>query len=220
MPFYKITLTGRGGLSSDNVTELVKFFSKKCTHAYIVNEFGESGSNSHLEGVIELPGKKTSNVTRSIGNEYLRMDLEVVPRITIVVKAVTHLDGALSYASKELQGKGVLVLLLGWDKDWITTQTKAVVRHKAPSTLLSMGIWLTKRIAPAQIYKWCQSNGREIYSKMEYREVIVRMGDEGYMFDKGVIKCTYGNVMALFGDGRGLGEIFDDEMRFVMQGNH
>jgi len=215
MPQYKITLTARGGLSEENIAGLVKYFREKCTHAYIVNEFGESGGNSHLEGIVELAAKKTSNLTRSIKTLYEKMGIEVVPRVTIVVKTVTHLGGAMSYASKELREKGELALLLGWEQTWIQKKIDAVVANKAPKTLLSLGHWVSKRLGPAEIYTWCKAHNCEIHNKQEYREVIVRMGNEQYMFDKGMHKCTLANVMALFGDGSGLGKIVDEECFFL-----
>ncbi len=216
MPFFKITLTAAGGLSAKNVQELVKYFTKKCKHAYIVNEFGESGANSHMEGIIEFPGKRTDNVTRAISTQYKRLGIDVVARITINVKSVFSLQGCLSYASKELKNNGKVVLLLGWEESWIQTKVGNVSRNISPTTLLSMGTWVNKRIGPAQIYKWCQTNNRRIRNLREYREVCVSMGDNQYMFDRGIHKCTYANVMALFKDGCGVGEIIDDECRFLM----
>lgn len=212
---YKITLTARGGLTTENIDVLVNYFTKRCTHAYLVNEFGESGENSHLEGVIEILKTKTSNLTRSIANVYFGMDLEVIPRITICVKTCVALAGALSYSSKELRDKGNVVLLLGWEDSWIQQKVKSVARVRAPNTLMKMGTWLGKRLAPAKIYTWCKANNCEVKDLRSYREVCVKMGDEKYMFDRGIHKCTYANVMALFGDGRGIGKIIDDECRFL-----
>ncbi len=212
---YKVTLTASGGLSADNIDTLVKYFTAKCSNAYLVNEFGESGSNSHLEGVIELKEKKTGNVTRGIASVYKKMDIEVLPRITIVVKSVCHLAGALQYASKELKDQGNVSLLLGWEKTWIQRKVESFVSTKAPTTLLSMGTWVSKRLAPAIIYTWCKAHNCEIRSLSDYRAVCVSMGEEGFMFDKGVHKVTVANVMALFGSGEGHGKVIDDECRFL-----
>ena len=111
--FYKITLTARGGLTQENIDHLIEYF-KMCKHAYIVNEQGESEENSHLEGIIEFDIKNTSNVTVRIKKQYEKMGVEVVKGVTIVVKSVTHLIGAIIYTSKELEGKGKLSLLRGW----------------------------------------------------------------------------------------------------------
>ncbi len=216
MPFYKITLTRSGGLTDENVENLIKYFTKQCKHAYLVNEYGESGSNSHIEGVVEFDTEKTFNVTRAISNVYLKLGIEVIPGITMVVKSVYSLQGCLSYASKELREKGHVVLLIGWEESWIKNKTKLIGKRKSPTTLLGLGKWVTKRTAPAEIYTWCQTNNRKIACLRAYREVLVSMGEEQYMFDKGIHKCTYANVMSLFEDGSGIGQIIDDECRFLM----
>jgi len=215
MPFFKVTLTARDGLTDENVAALVKFFTKRCKHAYLVNEFGEAGGNSHLEGVVELSSKKTSNVTRSLITVYENNGIEVSQPHTIMVKSCYHLQGCLQYASKEIKELGRVVLLLGWEQSWIQDKTQNIANNTAPKTLKQMGTWIGKRIGPAQIYTWCVANNRRITNIREYREVCVSMGEEQFMFDRGIHKCTYSNVMALFNDGRGIGEIIDDECRFL-----
>ncbi len=212
--FYKITLTARNGLSEEQVKLIGENFAK-CEHAYLVNEFGEDGGNSHIEGVIELESKKTSNVTRSLKSLYNKLDIEVVPWISIKVKACTHLAGAISYATKELEGEGRVILLNGWKETWIDRQVKASAEKKASSHLMKMGTWVTKRMGPPIIFNFCKANNMRITNLKEYREVIVEMGDKQYMFDKGIHVCCYANVLALFGSGAGHRQVMDQEFRFM-----
>jgi len=216
MPFFKVTLTARDGLTADQISKLVESFTAKCNHAYLVHELGEAGSNSHLEGVLEWSTNKTSNVTRAIRTLYNSIEIEVNQPYTIMVKSVYSLQGCLSYASKELNEKGTVVLLQGWEESWIKQKTNSVAMNKAPKTLKQIGQWIGKRIGPAQIYTWCEANNRRITNLREYREVCVSMAENQYMFDRGIHKSPYANVMALFKDGRGVGEVIDDECRFLM----
>ncbi len=212
--FYKVTLTARAGLTEGQVESIGKHFSP-CTHAYLVHEYGADGSNSHIEGVIELDAKKTSNVTRSIKTLYDKLDIEVVPFITIKVKAVTHLGGAISYAMKELQDEGKVILLRGWKDTWIQKQFKEQVKKQSSAPLLKMGTWVTKRMGPAIIFEFCRAENLRIRSLADYREVIIKMGDKQYMFDKGIHVCCYANVLALMGDGSGHRQVMDQEFRFM-----
>ncbi len=212
--FYKITLTARGGLTEENIAHLVDYF-KICKHAYIVNEFGDSGGNSHLEGIIEFDTKNTSNVTVRIKGQYEKMGVEVVRGVTICVKAVTHLVGAIIYASDELQKNGRLVLQRGWKDSWISQQIKDNVKNIPHKLLKKQGTRVTAGTGPALIKEWCVANNMHIYYKGDYLEVIQSMGDEGYMFGRGLHSGLLADVRALFGDGAGGKHQAESELRFI-----
>ena len=72
---YKITVTCAGGLSEHNVKEIAKYFAP-CNHAYVVNEFGELGSNSHLEVVAEFDTECTSNITERMRKLYVKLEID------------------------------------------------------------------------------------------------------------------------------------------------
>lgn len=121
--YYKITLTSRGGLKPHELNTIAEHF-KKCRNAYLVNEYGDSGTNSHVEGVVEMDTENTSNVTCGIKRCYEKIGIEVIPFITIQVKKATHMIGALIYASKEVRGNGQVILLKGWEQSFIDKLVK------------------------------------------------------------------------------------------------
>ncbi len=212
--FYKITLTASGGLNDDQVDTLVKYL-KKCKHAYIVNEQGESKENSHLEGVAEFDTKQSSNVNKGIRRVYEKMGIEVIPMITIKVKTATHLIGALIYASKELKEQGNLVLLKGWEQSWIDKQFKDNVKDTPHSMLKKKGIRVTQSTGGALMHTWCMANNRQIHSKMDYLEVVKSMGEEGYLFGTIQHRGIVQDVCSLFEDGRAAYAAAESDLRFL-----
>lgn len=214
--FYKVTLTARGGLSQKNIEHLVSYF-KICKHAYLVNEHGEAGGNSHLEGIVEFDTKNTSNVTVRIQKQYEKMEVEVVKGVTICVKVVTHLVGAIIYASDELQRieDSKLVLLRGWKESWISEQIKDNVKNIPHKLLRKQGTRVTAGTGAALIREWCLANNMQIKYKEDYLEVIDRMGDEAYMFGKGLHIGLFADVCALFLDGSGGRKVAESELRFI-----
>lgn len=212
--FYKITLTaGDGGLNSTQIGAFKKYFDT-CKHAYIVNEQGESGGNSHLEGIVEFDTEKTSNVTDRIKRIYKKLDIEVMCR-TIVVKRVTRLIGAMIYASKELREEGKLVLLKGWEQSWIDQQAKDNVKEIPHSILRKKGTRLTQGTGAAVVHEWCLANNMQVTDKEEYRQVGKLMGSEGYLFGGIRHIGIYQDVCALFGDGRAVGDAIESALRFL-----
>lgn len=212
--FYKITLTASGGLTEDQI-EQIKHYFETCDHVFLINEFGQSGSNSHVEGVVEFDTKKTWNVTQRVKTLYEQMGIEIIPRITFKVKAVTHLIGAIIYAQKELEDKGKIVLLKGWTSTWIDKQVKDNVKDIPHKMLKKKGTRVTQGTGPALLFEWCKANNQTIRYKQDYLAVIRSMADEGYMF--GMIRHIglYPDVCALFGDGIATVNVAESELRFV-----
>lgn len=213
--FYKITLTASGGLSSAQVETIKEYVKVECKHAYIVNEFGESKMNSHLEGVVEFDSEVTSNITGRFRRLYDSMDIEVVPRITISIKRATHLVGCLIYASKELLKKGNVILLKGWEQSWIDRQIKENVKSIPHSMLTKKGVRVTQGTGPALIHEWCLANNMQVIYKKDYFSVTERMGADGYMFGKCRHVGLYQDVVSLFGSGRAVLKVAESELRFI-----
>jgi len=208
-------LTASGGLTSQNIDVAKQFFDEKCQYAYVVNEFGSEGTNSHLQCVVSFGTKKQSNIMAKMKTLYKKMDLEIVNRHTCVVKAATHMDGALHYCSKELVNKGNVVLLKGWRQGWIDTQVKAYAKKTPRIELQSMGTRLTQTSAPGAMYKWAKANNMQVVDKRSFIEVGKLMTAEGYMFGTCKAKGIYMDVCGLFGDGRALADVWEAELAFV-----
>jgi len=212
---WTLSLTASGGLTSDNIEVAKGYFDEKCQYAYIVNEFGSAGTNSHLQCVVSFTTKKQSNVKQKMESLYKKMGVEIVNRHTCVVKAATHMDGALHYVSKELSGKGKLVLLKGWRQGWIDTQVKEFVKKTPRIEFQSMGVRLTQTSAPGAMFKWAVANNMQVTDKRSFINVGKLMTAEGYMFGTCRAKGIYMDVCGLFKDGRALGDVWEAELAFV-----
>lgn len=211
---YKITLTASGGLKKADIDTIHDYFSR-CNTAYLVNEFGESGTNSHVEGVVEFDTKKTSNVTERLKVLYRKMEIDVVPFITFKVKKATHLTGALIYARKELSVGAELVLRRGWTENWISDQVKNNVKDIPWSMIKKHGVRLTQNSAAGVMFEYCKANNMTVYRLSDFLEVIRCMADEQYMF--GSIRCAglFSDITALFGDGSGAVQVAREQVRFL-----
>jgi len=211
--FYKITLTSSGGLDDSHIGVLVEYF-KQCRHAYIVNELGSAGGNSHLEGIVEFDTVKTSNVTERIKIVYKKIGIEV-GEYTIKVKQATHLVGALIYASKELRSGGKIVLLKGWEASWIDKQVKENVKNIPHSMLKRKGVRVNKGTGAALIYEWCVANNSAVKKKYDYVEVVRTMAGEGFLFGNTRHLGLYPDVCALFGCGKATSMCAESDLRFI-----
>jgi len=211
--FYKITLTSSGGLNSENISQIKNYFSG-CNHVYLTNEFGESGLNSHVEGIVEYETEHTANVTIRCRKLYAKMGLDVSSH-SIRVKKVTHLVGAIIYATKELQEAGELLVLKGWKQSWIDKTIKDNVKNISFKVLKKKGTRLTQNTGAAVIHEWCLANNCRIEGKTDLIEVVKRMASEGYLFGSLKPKGILADVCALFGDGRAAAEFFANELHFI-----
>ena len=179
---WTLSITAAGGLTSKNIEVAKQYLNERSEFAYVVNEFGKGGDNSHLQGVVSYTTKKQSNVMLKMKGLYKAMDIEIVNRHTVVVKRATHMDGALHYCSKELLDKGQVILLKGWRKGWIDLQVKEYLKKTPLVEFKSMGTRLTQTSAPGAMYKWAVANNMHVRSKAEFIEVGKLMTAEGYMF--------------------------------------
>ena len=212
---WTLSITAAGGLTSENIEKAVEYLDEKCKFAYVVNEFGVSGDNSHLQGVVSFTTKKQSNVMQKMKSLYLRMGIEIVNRHTCVVKSASEMDGALSYVSKELAKKGKVVLRKGWRQGWIDAQVKEFAKKTPRIELQSMGTRLTQTSAPGAMFKWCKANNMHIDSKRTFIAVGKLMTAEGYMFGTCRPSGIYMDVCGLMGSGRGLEDVWESQLAFV-----
>jgi len=211
--YYKVTLTCRGGFTSCQIGYLLKYF-EKCNHAYLVNEYGDKGLNSHLEGIVEYDTNTTSNVTDRIKRVYGLFDIDVVDNVTIMVKKVTHLTGALIYASKELATGSNIVLLKGWKQTWIDKRIKDNVKDIPYKMLKSLGCRLTQTTGPAVIYEWCIANNMRVESKVDYIKVTKLMCKQQYLFGTCRDTGLWRDVCSLFQSGHAGEIIAENNLHF------
>ncbi len=217
MPFYTVTLTKRGGFTEEECQPFTQYFNKM-SHAYVSNEVGDSGGFSHIQGVFEIPIKKTSNVTRQLVKIYEDNEIECVKGISVCVKACTNLGGAVIYTSKEIKdskSNAQLLVLRGWQSSWIDKKVKENVKcipHKMLNKIITR---VTQGTVGSLMYEYCAANNMAVTCKQDYLDVVKKMGDAGYAF--GCIRHTglYQDVCAAFGSGRASYDVAESELRFL-----
>ncbi len=211
--YYKITLTYRNGFPEVVLNSLKAQF-QSLNHCFLVVEYGDSGSNCHIEGVIDRSTIKTSNVTRWLTGLYKKLELELTD-YSIRVHKVTHLSGALTYASKELKSAGKVFVLNGWESSWIDQQVKSNLRKIPTSKLKSKGIRVTQNTAGAHIYEYCRANNMTITSKNSMIEVIKHMASHDYLFGSIRPLGVYVDTMTHFGIGQAAADSFEQALFFI-----
>jgi len=218
MTFYKATLTTSDGFTLDQVTPFKEFFNKY-ENAYIVNEYGQSGNNSHLECVFKSDVTKTGNITRSLKRIYDDNKIPWVNSISVRVKKCTHLIGAIIYANKEIKQsdtKATVLVQRGWSSSWIDPQVKDNVKSIPHKMLNKQVTRVTKGTGGALMHEWCVANGYVVSNARDYLEVVEKMGDDKYAFGSIRHMSIYSDVMSAFGDGKGARDVAESELRFLL----
>ncbi len=214
MVHYKITLTASGGLQEEELAKIQSYFQKNCSQAYVVNEQGDSGGNSHVEAIASFETTSTSNVTNRMKTLYGIMGMEVSP-YSIRCKKVTHLAGAIIYANKETKKDGKVLVLKGWTSSFIDQQVKDNVKSIPHSMLKKKGTRLSQQTAGALIYEYATANNYIVKDKETYRLICIEMGTKGFLFGCVRHKGVFQDVCALFGSGDAIGLAIDSELNFL-----
>ncbi len=212
--FFKVTLTTSGGFSIPQLEVIKEYFVNTCSHVYISVEYGQSGSHCHLEGVVEFDTEKTSNITVRIKSLYKRLTLEWTPH-SVKVKKVTHLIGAIIYASKELKDKGELLSIKGWKQSWIDLQIKENIKSIPFKVLKSKNPHLTQSTGGRLMYEYATAHNMRVFSKEDYFEVSKKMAADGYLFGSIRHKGIYQDVCSCFGDGSAVEAVARSELMFL-----
>lgn len=214
--FYKITLTTTGGFTEEQVQGFEQYFDE-LKHAFVTNEFGASGGNSHIEGVIERDTVKTNNVTIWIKSLYKKLNIEVFPN-SIRVKSVTHLVGAIIYTNKEIadaKENAEVICLKGWTQSWIDKTVKDNVKNISFKELKTKGTRITQGTGGALMFEWCKANNMRVLCKRNYLDVVKAMAKEGYMFGSSRHVGLYQDVCALFGEGNAACDAAENALAFL-----
>ncbi len=216
MVFYVLTLTKSGGFSEEDLVPFIQSFNKQ-VHAYVINEFGSAGGNSHIQGIVEYDTVKTNNVTVRIKKLYDVIKCEIGPN-SIRVKKATDLIGALIYSHKELddpESSAKLLCLKGWQSSWIDQQIKDNVAKIPHKMLKKRLIRVTQGTGGALMYEWCTANNRVVQDKYSFGQVVKDMASNGYAFGCVRGKGLYADVMSAFGDGSAAMDVMLSDLHFL-----
>jgi len=211
--YYKVTLSTQCGLSKVNLESIKSYFTL-LSHAFLAVEYGNTGDNCHVEGIGEFDTEKTSNVTARLKVLYKNMSLEWTP-YSVKVRKATHLVGALIYASKELEGKGELLVIKGWKQSWIDLQVKDNVKAIPHKMLLAKWTRVTQNSGGPLMYEWAKANNMTVTCKDAYVEVKKQMASQGYLFGSCKDKGLYQDVCSCFGDGSASEAVAREALHFL-----
>jgi len=216
MVYYVITLTKAGGFTSGELEPFIEAFNKQ-PHAFVINEYGQSGLNSHIQGIVEYDTIKTNNVTVRIKKLYDVISCEITPN-SIRVKKATDFIGALIYSQKELkdpESSAKLLCIKGWQSSWIDQQIKDNVAKIPFKMLKKRLVRVTQGTGGALMYEWCIANNRVVKDKYSFGEVVKDMASSGYAFGSVRGKGLYADVMSAFGDGSAARDVMLSDLHFL-----
>jgi hypothetical protein len=214
MNSFNVTLTTSGGFQESHMETIKLYFSTNCANCYVINEFGDQGTNSHVQAVAQFKTVKTNNVTNRMKTLYGRLNLEVTTN-SIRVYKITHLVGAFIYADKELKGDGKLILLKGWKQSWIDKQVKENVKNIPHKMLKQHGTRLTQGTAGALIYEYAIAHNMQVCCKQDYKAVAKLMAKDKYLFGSIRHIGVFQDVCALFGSGDAVEDVIENVLHWL-----
>lgn len=197
---YFITLTSRDDFTSEQHDAIVAWHRHNSEKTLLVAERHDSG-RIHYHSVIHcrVP-KQAAKVTQKLERLYKQIDLEVVKRVSIVVKRQTDDIGLFHYLTKDIPEGDRPLLCIGWAYSWIKEQCLANIR-KIPYKVLAKDKHMMRSVsAVARVVQWAQAAGYPLTGKESFIHVVTSMQAEGYQFDNIKTKFLYAQVMAVSGN--------------------
>ncbi len=198
---YFVILTCSGGFSSEQILTITSHFVGRYEKLLLVQEPHADGS-LHVHAVFENSCKQTAGVTRIYERFYANvLHLPVVPRVTIVTRAVTELIGIFHYLTDPSKD-GVRLATLGWTDTWITAQVKANLKKMPKKLLQGQSYSVEPRTAVDIVIQYAIRSNHPIIGKMSFMQCVAHMEKDGYRFHRVKPRWLYVEVMAMLGDLR------------------
>lgn len=163
-------------------------------------ELHKNGSR-HLHGVVSGT-KNATGLTRVFVVLYRNLEIPYVKGVSVKVKTVTNMDGALYYCTKESIG-GELFLLRGWKRTWITERYR-IHLLKMPSKILMKNFTILQRsTAVPTIINWIKAHGLVPAHGCAnwWGDIMVSMIEDGYLFNgiSGQLRCISTEILIHMG---------------------
>lgn len=156
-----------------------KLSSRK--YCCVVIEMHKNGTR-HIHGVVSGT-KNAGGLTRVFERLYGDLEIPYVKYVSVKVKSVSSLAGAIHYCTKS-SGSSPLFLLKGWTRNWITDQYRSQVL-KMPSKVLMKGWTILQRsTAIPTIINWIKAHDLVPNQGSErfMGEIMLAMMQDHYIF--------------------------------------
>ncbi len=195
---YMLTLTSSDGFSSVQEGQIVEWCRTHSDKCMLVREYHDSGK-AHYHVLICSDTKLANGVTRQLECLYRTMNIEWTPRVSVCVKKVTDLVGAMHYLSKDIPLSEKPLLCTGWSYSWIKSECLGNIK-KIPHRMLSKDQYMVKNSSSVQlVIRYAHAGGFPLCGKQSFITVCTEMQGEGYQFENIKPKWLYAQVMAMVG---------------------
>jgi len=193
-----VTLTSSDGFTSVQEGQIVSWHRTHSDKCLLVRELHDSGK-THYHALLCSTTKLAQGVTRQYECLYRSMNLEYVPKVTINVKKVTDLVGAMHYLSKDIADGGSSLLCWGWRFSWIKSECLGNIK-KIPHRMLRKDQYMVQNSSSVQlVIQYAAAAGYPLCGKQSFITVTSEMQGKGYQFEKIKPKWLYAQVMAMCG---------------------
>ncbi len=193
-----LTLTSSDGFSSVQEGQIVTWHKNHSDKCLLTREYHDSGK-AHYHSILCTPTKLAQGVTRQLEVLYRSMNIEFVVKVSIVVKKVTDLVGAMHYLSKDIPLRGKPLCCHGWSYSWIKKECLVNIK-KIPHCMLRKDQYMVQNSSSVQlIIRYAHAGGFPLCGKESFISVTTEMQAVGYQFEKIKPKWLYAQVMAMVG---------------------
>ncbi len=211
---YFITLTCALDFNASQEDQIIQWHRRKCENCLLVKEYHKDGTTHYHSTVLVMAPKTTNGLTRQFETLYKRMNIDVVPRVSIIIKSTTDQVGAFYYCLKEHKQRDPL-LVLGWQMIWIKEQLLSNVKHIPRKMLMKDRVVLNAGNAIPYCLKFAEASGLALTGKMSFKTLVRLMVKDGYSFDNTKFPWLYAQLMCIMGDDRALDQQIDNQLAFL-----
>ncbi len=195
---YLLTLTSSDGFSSVQEGQILHWCRTHTDKCMLVRELHDSGK-AHYHALVCTDTKLAQGVTRKLETLYRLMNIEFTPCVSINVKKVTDLVGAMHYLSKDIPVSENPLLCTGWRYSWIKSECLGNIK-KIPHCVLKKDQYMVQNSSSVQlIIRYANAGGFPLCGKQSFITVTTEMQGVGYQFEKIKPKWLYAQVMAMVG---------------------
>lgn len=201
MPHYMFTLTrSEGGFSAHEVFLFTEYFDERYVVVLLVEESHKTGG-IHLHGVCEDPVKEVTSLTKRIVRLYHSFKIPVVTGVSVHIKKVTGLDGALSYCMKhQLRETQSPCLLKGWCIKDLRRKAIEAVRLFDSKDAKRPYRYVNQREINGLVIQYAKTSGMPLMNKASFIDVMTAMAADKYQFASIKMEQVYAEIMAELGD--------------------
>ena len=194
MQRYLITLTRRGGLTDEMLTNIELYFKERFTKVVLNVE-------AHKSGLLHLHAYAETQVTRAAIRNHLAKYLRSIGIDTgakaLNVKSADQ--GARQYVVKEVTVDNPVTLCQGWSIETLLAERREALKKLSRKEVLGNWKVISQDEAIPLMIKFAASHSIAITDKSSFIELGIAMMEEKYDFSRVKMSALYAQVMVQMG---------------------